>query len=939
MEERRDDDATAPRQPRPESASEASELAADTEPLAARGGPEAEPSLPVRFEPRGVIGTGGMGRVLRVLDRSLNREVAVKLLLDHRLGDARSRVRFLREARAAGTLRHPNIVTVHDVAPDGTYLVMEFVAGESLARKLRRDGKLPVDEVRRVGTALLGALTAAHREGIIHRDIKPANVLLDELGTVKLTDFGIASFGDSELTSTGQMIGTPAYMAPEQLRGRRVDARADVYGVGATLFETATGSRLNSADGQVQDPRKAVLDATGDAALAAAIARAVSDKEADRFPDATAFAAALASRASARRWWPLALAGLAAAGTVTIAVAVGLAWHRGPSEVASTPHVQTVAMLPFANHVGDPRLDFAASGLPHLLGEQLARAGELRVLGYYRLRGQVTDPEVPAAWAAAARELGADVVIRGELAPHDGRVRVSIVIERSDGTNLDRIVREIAIDRVPETVQALAPLVARAALGSASALPPIATREFDLDRELELGVAAFEHEDFDTARAHLEAVIARDASVVDADYYLALLDWWQGRSPAAHLDRALAGALTATRRDFLVGLRMLVGMDYPRGVDYFRELARRAPDERDVQYGLFEALFHGGHPGEAMAAYRRLRELAPSFYVGADHAMLYYLARGDAAGIRWTREHWDLPASERLAWEVRALMADRRYPDAVRALERAAEEQPGAGSSSQRDLVAAYAVTGQLALAREVSARLAADPGYRALADYGLAIAGGEDGRGWRVRAQQAAANGIPGFKPWEGGLELAALDLAAGAPQLLREDLEGGTTTGRNVVTEIGRLIVAGALHDVERVADAHDSPFPQEVAVADALAAEERHDAVAAATAWRTTVELDADGRWRIFGSYALARNLAAVGDHAGVIAACDEVISPRVFGWAWASTVGPCLRWSADAATALGHRDDARWRWQRLLALRSAAPADDELVRAARAALGAP
>src|SRR5262245_6466892 len=242
-------------------------------------------ALPARFETVAVIGEGGMGRVLRVVDKSLSREVAVKLMHPQHIGDANARQRFLREARAAGALRHPNIVTVHDVAPGGEYLVMEYVDGESLATRIRRDGKLPVAEVRRISEALLAALTVAHREGIIHRDIKPANILIDKTGTVKLTDFGVASFGDSELTSTGQSIGTPRYMAPEQLRGRRVDERADIYGAGVTLFEAATGKRLNDDDGRVGDPRSAVLEATGDEVLAAAIHRAVEEKEADRFPD------------------------------------------------------------------------------------------------------------------------------------------------------------------------------------------------------------------------------------------------------------------------------------------------------------------------------------------------------------------------------------------------------------------------------------------------------------------------------------------------------------------------------------------------------------------------------------------------------------------------------------------------------------------------------
>jgi serine/threonine protein kinase len=117
-------------------------------------------------------------------------------------------------------------VQVHDIDPDGEYIVMELVKGEALSSRIKRERKLPPSEVRRIGAALLEALGAAHAAGIVHRDVKPANVLLGEKGEVKLSDFGVAFFGDSSLTMPGTRIGTPAYMAPEQLRARHVDARA-----------------------------------------------------------------------------------------------------------------------------------------------------------------------------------------------------------------------------------------------------------------------------------------------------------------------------------------------------------------------------------------------------------------------------------------------------------------------------------------------------------------------------------------------------------------------------------------------------------------------------------------------------------------------------------------------------------------------------------------
>ncbi|HSD89685.1 MAG TPA: tetratricopeptide repeat protein, partial [Kofleriaceae bacterium] len=368
--------------------------------------------------------------------------------------------------------------------------------------------------------------------------------------------------------------------------------------------------------------------------------------------------------------------------------------------------------------------------------------------------------------------------------------------------------------------------------------------------------------------------------------------------------------------------------------DYFRDLARRAPDQRDVLYGLFEALYHGGHATEAIETYRRLRDLAPGFYVGVEHAMSYYLARGDVAGIRWTREHWDVPVAERARWDARAKMAEQDYPEAIKILERAQEEDPGAQSSIARDLVAAYTVTGQLALARELTARLPGDAGFRALASYGLAVAGGEDGAIWRTGVKNGP---IPGMKPWEGWFDLVLLDLVDAQPQILGEDLDVYAKMESHVpMVEFGLLILAQRLGQPREPSGPRVQVFPQAVAAATAILADTRRDAKAAAQAWRQVIELDDDGRIALYARTALALDLAQLADHPGVIAACDEVITPRAFTWGWAKNVGPCLRASAEAATALGRSDEARRYWQRLLALRSKARNDDELVRAARAGL---
>jgi serine/threonine protein kinase len=212
------------------------------------------------YEIEAPLGAGGMGEVYRARDVRLDRTVAVKVLSQRVLHRAESRKRFEREARVIASLNHPHICALHDVGQhDGLdFLVMEFVHGETLASRLAR-GALPLDLVLRHASEIAGALVEAHRAGVVHRDLKPANIMLTESG-VKLLDFGLAKLQPSEpdgdaldgptvsrrpdgLTSEGVIVGTFQYMAPEQLEGRTVDARTDLFAFGAVVYEMATGER------------------------------------------------------------------------------------------------------------------------------------------------------------------------------------------------------------------------------------------------------------------------------------------------------------------------------------------------------------------------------------------------------------------------------------------------------------------------------------------------------------------------------------------------------------------------------------------------------------------------------------------------------------------------------------------------------------------------
>ena len=209
-----------------------------------------------------MLGAGGMGIVLQAEDTQLQRRVALKVMRPALATNSESRQRFLREARAAACLEQDHIVTIYQVgeAAGLPFLAMQFLKGESLEARLNRDGALPVPDVLHIGRQVALGLAAAHEQGLIHRDIKPGNIWLETTGReardrgraggdkeqayrVKILDFGLvrAADGHSRLTQTGAIVGTPAYMAPEQGRGQELDARCDLFSLGCVLYRMTTG--------------------------------------------------------------------------------------------------------------------------------------------------------------------------------------------------------------------------------------------------------------------------------------------------------------------------------------------------------------------------------------------------------------------------------------------------------------------------------------------------------------------------------------------------------------------------------------------------------------------------------------------------------------------------------------------------------------------------
>ena len=216
-----------------------------------------------RYELRTEVGHGGMADVYLARDRLLNRRVAVKVLSPTFAADPAFVERFRREAQAAASLNHPNIVAVYDWGQedDTSFIVMEYVNGQTLRDVVNRYGTLPPMEAARIGADIADALEFAHRNGVVHRDVKPGNVLITPEGGVKVTDFGIARAESSDtLTKTGAVLGTATYFSPEQAQGLALDGRSDVYSLGVVLYEMLTGVAPFTADSPVSVAYKHVRE-------------------------------------------------------------------------------------------------------------------------------------------------------------------------------------------------------------------------------------------------------------------------------------------------------------------------------------------------------------------------------------------------------------------------------------------------------------------------------------------------------------------------------------------------------------------------------------------------------------------------------------------------------------------------------------------------------
>ena len=729
------------------------------------------------------VGAGGMGEVYRARDARLGREVAVKVLPERTAGDPDALSRFHREARAIAALSHPNILSIFDFGTsDGTaYAVMELLAGESLRDAV--DAPLPPARAIDYGLQIARGLCAAHEKGVVHRDLKPENVFLTRDGTVKILDFGLAKRIDggpaeevssapteTHATADGIVMGTVAYMSPEQVRGEKVDARSDIFSFGSILFEMLTG--------------KKAFHRGSPAETMAAILKEEPEIPERLIPAASALASILRHclEKSADRRYQTArdlLFNLQQFGSGAV----------GSGPVAAAPAAPSVAVLPFRNFAGDAESEFFADGITEDVIANLAKIRSLKVISRtsamaFRSRDRSLR-EIGAT-------LGAGAVLDGSIRRAGNRVRIvaQLVDARTDenlwADTYDRDMTDVFAIQTDVAVQIAAALKAQLSPDEVARIekkPTANSHAYELYLQGRRAYYRSTVESYRQAIGFFQQAIAEDPKLAIAHATLALTHAEmaaQGEgfpSAAASLQKAREEAAKALALDPDLGdAHCVTGMvmfmndyDWTGAEREFRQALELSPGNSDIhdKYGWMCSAM--GRSDDALRLLRRARELDPLAH-GSDIATELVRAGRYAEALEEAKRYTELEPNQIRGHSVvgwaHILMGDfeRGLPSLEHAVTLSRDNTLFLGQLGQ-----AYAMSGQTGRAREILEKLRIRSQVSPVSPYHFAyvhtgLGEKDEAIGWLEKAfeeRTGAIYGIKGsflFKPLHGHPRFQAL-------------------------------------------------------------------------------------------------------------------------------------------------------------------------------------
>ncbi len=567
-----------------------------------------------RYEIVSLVGVGGMGTVYRARDLELDDVVALKVVRRELLGAAGVLERFRREVKLARRVTHPNVARVFDIGEHegDRFLTMEYVDGTSLGALLSRAGPLPVTRVVEIGRAIAAGLSAAHAASVLHRDLKPDNVLVAHDGRILLTDFGIArALAQDPMAqhTVGVTLGTPAYMAPEQVEGKELDGRADVYALGLVLYEMLTGEPAWAGDtiyalamarlmAPPPDPRARRPNVPP--ALADLVLRASARKREDRFESAHAMEQALA------------------AVSATYTPKDTPVRFELPRPNTRPQEGKTIAVIPFRNY-GSEGDAYLVDGLVEDLVDTLSNARGLSVKPL-RERGSGDPREI-------GRELGVQVVVEGSVRRAGDQLRVHVrLIHVADGFQLWAQRFDRRIEEVLAIGDEASAAIARALTIDCVAdpkRPPSDPIALDLYLRARHAYHGFWRENVDRALALYEEALARapDDPLIVSGYAMALMRRWSsdaGDDALAERGRAAAEKAIVLAPQFgeprvaLGSFRLQAG-DAVGAARELQEGLRLAPGSAEANDQMGRLLIECGAIDEGIGRLRAARELEPRF--------------------------------------------------------------------------------------------------------------------------------------------------------------------------------------------------------------------------------------------------------------------------------------------------------------------------------------